>query len=65
MADTCTWTLDVWDESSMHETSCGQAFHVEDCGQLSEHGFKFCVYCGKPIHEERIDKFADEDESNG
>lgn len=58
----CTWTLDVWDESSMHETSCGEAFTLADCGELATHGFKFCVYCGKAVEEVRIDRYADEDE---
>jgi hypothetical protein len=60
----CTWTIDVWDESSMHETSCGEAFTVIDCESLEKHGFKFCVYCGKPVEEVRIDRYADEDEES-
>jgi hypothetical protein len=60
---TCTWTLDVWDEDGGHETTCGHAFlftHLDE-KPITESGYKFCVYCGLPITEVRVDRYADED----
>lgn len=59
----CTWTIDIWDESTMYETSCGHAFTLLDPQELSAHRFRFCVYCGKPIKEVRLDRYADEEEA--
>ena len=56
---TCAWTMDAWDEDSVYETACGQTFMLTDPTTLAEHGFKFCVYCGRPVEEVRTDRFAE------
>jgi predicted nucleic acid-binding Zn ribbon protein len=61
VAAMCEWTNDIWDESETYETDCGHAFVLMEADHLSEHGFKFCVYCGKPIKENRVDKYAEEE----
>ena len=44
----CEWTID--DDGDTFMTSCGESFDVLDRNGLPE-GFKFCMYCGKPIKE--------------
>ena len=44
----CIWTEN---EDGYYDTDCDQSFVLNDGGPLAPHGFKFCVYCGRPITE--------------
>ena len=43
----CKWRLDDCD-GKWYDTECGNAFMLAE-RPLKDTGFKFCVYCGKPI----------------
>lgn len=43
----CIWNQQ---EGGEYETSCGDAFNLND-GTLKENKMKFCCYCGKEIFE--------------
>ena len=46
----CRWS--PWDETTYgvgtYDTGCGNA-HCLTEGDITENGYKFCPYCGKPI----------------
>ena len=44
----CIWTEN---DDGYYDTDCDQSFVLNDGGPLAPHGFKFCVYCGRPITE--------------
>jgi len=41
----CAWQAD---EDGNLYTDCGEIFCIEE-GTPVENGFKFCIYCGKPM----------------
>jgi hypothetical protein len=45
----CVWRRDA---DGVYETDCDNAFCFED-GGARENRARFCMYCGKPIVEER------------
>jgi hypothetical protein len=45
-APTCIWN----EVGEMWETTCGEAFVVND-GTPSQNKMRFCCYCGKPLVE--------------
>lgn len=46
--DTCTWV----ENDGYWESACDHSFIFNDCARPSEHKFKFCPFCGKPIVEQ-------------
>ena len=48
----CYWTED---EDGNWETSCGNAFVMQD-GTPDDNNFKFCVYCGGTLRQEPADE---------
>lgn len=48
-AETCTWTQQEGEYE--WNAACGLAFYFTDDGAPSDHSFKFCPKCGKPIEE--------------
>lgn len=45
--DVCYWKL----KDDHYETTCNQAFSLNDEGTLANHRIKFCCFCGDPIVE--------------
>lgn len=49
-SDDCTWTQDASWDGGPWDTSCGNAFEINE-GKPSDNHMKFCCYCGKPLIE--------------
>jgi hypothetical protein len=54
---TCIWSRNTDEDSGMYETTCGNAFGLNE-GGLADNKVKFCCYCGKPAEE---DLWSDDD----
>lgn len=50
---TCLWSQEDDIDSDFYGTSCGHYFSIID-GTPNDNGFKFCVFCGKPIEQSLI-----------
>ncbi len=47
--DFCEWKREDFDFNA-YETTCDNCFELND-GKPSDHGMKYCCYCGKQIRE--------------
>jgi len=43
---TCKWKENEYD---VYDTQCQKSFQITDDGDIKEHKFKYCVYCGGEI----------------
>ncbi len=57
----CTWTQQDDEWSNLWETSCGNAFVLEE-GTPEENDCKFCTYCGHPLAQKLVEPEPLEDE---
>ena len=51
--DYCLWIPVDNYESNIWASQCGKEFVLEE-GTPESNDFKFCVWCGKPLKEERV-----------
>jgi len=59
--ESCKWKqVDDWNNSSVWDTDCGNAFTIEN-GTPLDNEMKFCCYCGKPLEQIEAEEERDEE----